>query len=977
MTGKTVDLGRHIGLLWSRKFSETLVRERMRHPLLPNMDGIRRDLLAVRPYEPIPASVERGRRGREDSLKIYIDGRYVLLLSPREQGDSYRISAIYPMGFDSYDRIVRGALQLRAGHWQVYDDIGPVLRLRSGWDAIQDAWHGQTRSDTSPPSLDPSHADYLDRLEILIEQGRRNEAEDGASRRLVPYRRVTPVAAVRRSARSAHSFHLIDANELSRGTRVHIDGEPDLRGRIDRINEGVALVRFDTPVDFDRIPEGGSFAESPSLVTYDRQLKTVDLLREGRSRNPLLLNALVDHEFQRFTPANNAVPFEVLDPSQLSAFHKALEVPDLALIQGPPGTGKTYTIRQIVLARVSEGHKVLISSYTNRAVDNVLMELPDSLFVLRMGQEDDVSPDCQHLLLETRAAELQRMIRDRTEPGLEHYGVAGPDGAADALLRQLADDLRRLEETVSEARRSADAAAAREAAVTADLRQRLDTLLEVARQHDEQLSGCVNGLQRSERALSRAERAAGMPLIGWMFKRRAVRREEERSKVAEAVESAQAALNAIAQDCTQVTAEIEKVIATHPDLKAARRSHERDLAEQLARGQKAAKVAASLRQVLGVELPEITADPAALAAFNAAASAECALLRRRLDLLTSWRANLERRTEQLYNELVRYADVIGATCIGSAANKRLDEVDFDLAIIDEAGQIRTADTLVPLVRARRAVLVGDHVQLPPLPDDKLVAWAVSEHPDDPELARLITHSMFELLFPSMPEENRETLRLQRRMPESLAKFISDYFYGGQVKSESDVKRVHRDDLFAAPVAFVDTGKLKWAEKRERSPERHEGWPQGSFLNECEAELLTRLAAHYHSQHDDWAVILPYAAQIGLVSSLLVKRIGDEQEIARRVATVDSFQGGQHDTIICGFTRSNRKGNVGFLKEVRRSNVAFSRAKQRLILVGDLQTLLNAGDPEFRDLAEALHEYVRTSGDVREYREVMRHFEESA
>jgi superfamily I DNA and/or RNA helicase len=95
-----------------------------------------------------------------------------------------------------------------------------------------------------------------------------------------------------------------------------------------------------------------------------------------------------------------------------------------------------------------------------------------------------------------------------------------------------------------------------------------------------------------------------------------------------------------------------------------------------------------------------------------------------------------------------------------------------------------------------------------------------------------------------------------------------------------------------------------------------------------------------------------------------------------VATVDSFQGGQHDTILFGFTLSNPYRNVGFLREVRRSNVAFSRAKQRLILVGDLSTLLNATDPAFRDLAQALHDHVRTAGDLWGYREIARRLGES-
>jgi superfamily I DNA and/or RNA helicase len=115
--------------------------------------------------------------------------------------------------------------------------------------------------------------------------------------------------------------------------------------------------------------------------------------------------------------------------------------------------------------------------------------------------------------------------------------------------------------------------------------------------------------------------------------------------------------------------------------------------------------------------------------------------------------------------------------------------------------------------------------------------------------------------------------------------------------------------------------------------------------------------------------VPFSAQEGRVSGLLAKRLGDEERAASRVASVDSFQGGEHDTVIFGFTRSNSRGSVGFFQDVRRSNVAFSRARQRLIMVGDLSTLVNARDTGFRSMMTALHDHLRQRGDLRGYREV--------
>ncbi|MEV4888205.1 ATP-binding protein [Nonomuraea sp. NPDC055795] len=921
----------------------------------------------------MPAKLERGRDGRDYFLKIYVDGRYALMLFPTRDQRGYWVGGIHPMHFDDHDQIVRGGLLLRAGRWRVFNHPSE-LRFSSGWPTVQSAWaSGFAAPPKEEPELPASHAAFLDRLSTLVDQGRRIEASAGAASWLVPYRRVTALAATRRSARSVHSFQIIDAHRLTEGTRVHIDSDPDLRGRIERIDEGMATVRFERPVDFARIPESGAFAESPNLIAYDKKREAIEILRERRGRNPLLLTALVDHRYRAFAPATEYRPHEPLDASQLSAFHKSLGVVDLALIQGPPGTGKTHTIRQIVLACADEHRRVLVSSYTNRAVDNVLKDLPTNLLVLRVGREDGITPGCEHLTLEARAVELQRLIADRTEPSITRYGAAAPHGSADALFRQLAADMRRLEDAGAAVQRSSAAMAKREAVVSADLLRRMAALDDAAARHDELHTQRVLDQERLARALARARRAAGTPLVGLFFRRRVSRYHEEWSAVSSEIEGICQTLDAIQRDLVLLKAELERRRATHPDLVAASQVIARDQAEQQARGERAAQVAVALREMLDGTLPEIMPDPATLTAFLSAAGSVLHLMRKRLDLLTSWRERLERRTEQLYGELVRYADVIGATCIGTATSEHLDDVDFDLAIVDEAGQISTADLLVPLVRARRTVLVGDHVQLPPLPDQRLVSWVAAEHPGDRELAGLVTNSAFELVFPSAPPENKEVLRFQRRMPESLARFISGYFYGGLLRS--DVKRVHHDALFAAPVAFVDTRELPQRERRDRKPRPDEPWPKDSRLNECEGRLLMRLAAYYHARSDDWAVILPYAAQIGLVTSLLTRHLGDENAVSRRVATVDSFQGGQHDTIIFGFTLSNPEHRIGFLREIRRCNVAFSRAKQQLILVGDLCTLLNATDPAFRELAQALHTHVRTSGDLRGYREITRRLDE--
>jgi superfamily I DNA and/or RNA helicase len=171
------------------------------------------------------------------------------------------------------------------------------------------------------------------------------------------------------------------------------------------------------------------------------------------------------------------------------------------------------------------------------------------------------------------------------------------------------------------------------------------------------------------------------------------------------------------------------------------------------------------------------------------------------------------------------------------------------------------------------------------------------------------------------------------------------------------------------MALVDTSELPAAQRRERHPRPGEPWLATSWVNEVEAALIAALVVYYDARKSDWVVIVPFSAQKGQISALLAERLGDEERAAARVASVDSFQGGEHDTVIFGFTRSNSRGSVGFFSDVRRSNVAFSRAKQRLVMVGDMSTLVNASDTGFRSMMTALHDHLRQRGNLRGYREV--------
>jgi superfamily I DNA and/or RNA helicase len=422
------------------------------------------------------------------------------------------------------------------------------------------------------------------------------------------------------------------------------------------------------------------------------------------------------------------------------------------------------------------------------------------------------------------------------------------------------------------------------------------------------------------------------------------------------------AVEILVQELRLVRAEMDEAIERDPTVRA--HTERVVTAEAAAAGsEEAARQAAErlARLLQGVEPAPAPVDPAAFAEWYGAHEP---MLRERAQLLTEWRTRLRQPSEQLHAELIRYADVIGATCIGVGVQRnQLADLDFDLAVIDEAGQITLPSTLVPLTRARRAVLVGDHHQLPPFDADDVRKWLADRHPTarNRELVHdLLANSAFERLLREAPQHNQVMLDRQRRMPAVLAEFISEHFYGGLLTTGD------RDDppapIFGSPLAVIDTSDLPLSQRTERRRERTETWQTAGCDNRAEAGIVLRLVKWCAAHGRDWAVIAPYRAQVQLIDLRAREMLGDDA-VRDRIGTVDAFQGQERDVVIFSFTRSNVSGSVGFLGEPRRLNVAMSRARDQLVLVGDRQTLTHACDAGFRHLACRLFEFAGRYGEI--------------
>ncbi|MDA1230239.1 MAG: AAA domain-containing protein [Planctomycetota bacterium] len=291
--------------------------------------------------------------------------------------------------------------------------------------------------------------------------------------------------------------------------------------------------------------------------------------------------------------------------------------------------------------------------------------------------------------------------------------------------------------------------------------------------------------------------------------------------------------------------------------------------------------------------------------------------------------------KQAISDLLKDARVICATT--TFDDSVLDDLRFDVLVIDEACQSVEPGCWVPLHRAGRLILAGDHLQLPPtiLSDEaKREGYAVSM------MERLINH---------YGDLITRQLTVQYRMHESIMGFSSEHFYNNSLTADesvrrhvlSDLPRIHSNLVSDDPVTFIDTAGTGWQEELEpeglskRNPE--EGRLVLKQVNAlCEAGLAP----------SDIAVIAPYAAQ---VRWLRENAIYDQLEID----TVDGFQGREKEAVVISLVRSNSIGEIGFLSDARRMNVALTRAKRKMIIVGDSATL--ASDKFFQSLLAWIEE----------------------
>ena len=325
----------------------------------------------------------------------------------------------------------------------------------------------------------------------------------------------------------------------------------------------------------------------------------------------------------------------------------------------------------------------------------------------------------------------------------------------------------------------------------------------------------------------------------------------------------------------------------------------------------------------------------------------------KMDRLKSRAAEIELRINA---ELFGEARVIACTLVGSA-HHLLEGMKFGTLFIDEAAQALEAACWIPMKRASRVILAGDHCQLPPT--IKSIA----------ALRAGLGKTLMERIAENKPEVVT-LLKIQYRMNDEIMRFSSDWFYGGKVESAPQIK--YRSVLdYDHPITWIDTSneENQITIEGEDAPEDSastsssvsaanqnsdlnfkEQFVGESFgrINKAEAELTLLTLAEYFTkigkqrvleERIDVGIISPYRAQVQYLKKL-IKKYEFFKPYRRLISvnTVDGFQGQERDVILISLVRSNDEGQIGFLKDLRRMNVAMTRARMKLIILGNKDTM---------------------------------------
>ncbi|MGD1700081.1 AAA domain-containing protein [Dapis sp. BLCC M229] len=610
----------------------------------------------------------------------------------------------------------------------------------------------------------------------------------------------------------------------------------------------------------------------------EKRRKALREIRYGDSENPELCQVIVNPSdvklIEPISINHNKFFNQQLDESQKKAVCKALATEEIFLIQGPPGTGKTSVITEIIrqILKQYPNDKILISSQSNVAVDNVLTRIygveGEEIKCIRIGREEKIEESAKQFEVGKAIINWQKYISEKSVVYWQEY-----------------------------------------------------------QDKNEQLLSGVKKISELEEIKSRNQE-----------------------------------LKSLAAKLTKIIARVNSELVIEPENSASIAFSDIALEliyEKLELERKILESIEKYSDKFGIEYPEqkqlsiwIDRESKFLESLLGDNQENYHNFINLQKLNKEWNEKLQRKQQDLMSIFIDEINVVGATCLGVA---RFKDRNFDWVIIDEAARSTAPESFVPMSKGKKIILVGDHQQLPPIIDKEVQEKAWNEQQIE---KRILEISLFEYLYEKLPDNNKITLTNQYRMHPDLGNLVSELFYEGTVKSESVnlEEKQHGLTELKNSIYWISTSDVP----REKSQEKPAG---KSFTNIYEAKVIRGVLADIQKNCEsnnlskEVGVISAYRSQVGILESTIApnnKQLWKNLHIV--IHTVDAFQGGEKDIIIYDLVRSNYKKILGFTSDYRRLNVALSRARQLLIIVGNDNMAYEGKTPrnipnQFKDLIE--------------------------
>lgn len=676
---------------------------------------------------------------------------------------------------------------------------------------------------------------------------------------------------------------------VSRGKRRVLFGE------VEGV-ENSELILFVTRGNLDELPRSGvlEFDAEASKSKLRREHAALARLSTGRTVRPRLREVLLG-------PAASAIPVPVpvgsffqsfLDEAKQHAVQAALGSTDFLLVQGPPGTGKTTFIAELVAQELQRNlhSRILVTAQTHIAVDNALASITNlcpTASIVRLGRVDQIAEEIGGLSLSAQLDQARENVLTAGREFLRAYaeGLGLELGAAD--LEGGASDLKVKHERLTQLR----------SRLSLKRAERKELNSQIA-EHDELAPEILDAAESIERAAAAgtsselAEAGRGFIDLGLRLA---------------------ASLETGGRLGTKLV-EVEGVIE--------------ELAAQLSTAQTAeADLRESLAAALGLDSK--TAPEALLAAIKERQTLVDDKVYNQLQVIAADWADRFGRGREFSAVVIAGADVVSATCVGLTGVRGVEGIDFDLCIVDEASKATATETIVPLVQSRRWVLVGDDRQLPPFVEGLLTRREFLERFE--LTADEVAQTLFSVLADGLPEDCVVSLTHQHRMHPGIGELISECFYDSTLTSD--------DRELAAPIAVALGDPVTWVDTSGRD-DRRELQSGTSYLNPCEVRQVQNLLERLHLSASrsgarlSVALLTGYEAQRRELVDMFNRHESEFGQLEIHIANVDAYQGQEADVAVFCTTRSNEEGELGFLRQEQRVNVALSRARDALVIVGD-------------------------------------------